>query len=421
MPHRSQPRHHRRLVSLVLTLCLAAGGLAVHGAPSAAAAPARAAERTAPGENGPLAFVVNSDIWYRSAEGAFHRVTSGRLSPRWDLEMSPDGRRIAFSIASTPGLWVVNLNGTGLRNVLAGYREVSGNSGYGPSWSPDGQRLVFTAFSMKTDNHELFTVAVDEGSSLERLTEFGVGSEAGPVWNPVPGSTEVAFVPCCSGRIRAIDVDTRAERWVSAPSDPPAWNLDWSPDGERLAVEAYSDGRLYTVARDGTDWVYLDPAYSRSLTRPSWSPDGTRIAAESLDSSRTTAIVTVDAEQGVPAGVTALTEDWGSVELAPAWGPECVAQCTGTELTARKKTRTSKVKVTGTLNPPVAVRVRVELVRLAGGRWRTVAAKKARVRDSGRYATTFPRPRKGRCGVLVEFRGTATHMPSWAAIPPFRC
>lgn len=421
-------RSDRPLLGAVLALVLLLAG-SVPAAAAGTAAPAAGSERrtgssaaAVPGENGPIAFVVNSDIWYRSADGTFHQVTHGRLKPNWDLEVSPDGRRIAFTIAATQGVWVVNLNGTGLRNVTAGYPDIQYVTGYNPSWDPAGERLVFSALSDTTDNFELYVVGVDEPDSLRRLTQFGVGSGAVPAWNPVPGSNEIAFVPCCSGRIRTIDAETLVERWLTGPDDHPAWDIDWSPDGQRLAVEAYTDGRLYTVGRDGTDWVYLDPAYSKGLYSPSWSPDGTTIAVEGLDAEQQMAVLTVDAQRGVPGGITALTEDWGDSEFAPDWGPACTWQCEGTELTAKKKMRKGKLKVSGVLLPGVTgQKVKVSLVRWHKGRWKKVDVNRPRTRAEGRWTATFKRPKKGTCGVLAEFGGSRTHMPSWEAIDPFRC
>jgi len=388
--------------------------------------PAAATHVPPPAVNGPVAFVVNSDIWYRSADGEYHQVTRGQLSPAWDLEISPDGRRIAFSIPARAGLWVVNLNGTNLRNVLAGYPELSGQRGYDPSWDPSGHRLVFTALSMRTGNHELYTVNADKASALRRLTDWGAGVTAVPAWSPVPGSNEIAYIPCqsiCDNRIKIIDAVTGEERFVSDPDAPPAVAIDWSPDGTRLAVEAFSDGRLYTVDADGTDWVALDPNYTRSLYAPSWSPDGTSIALYGLaPGTDSTAIHLVDAATGVRGGVTSLTGDWGASEFGPTWGPECVSQCIGTELSAKVAKHPAELKVTGALKPGVARQpLKVTLYQKTTRGWKPVAAKTPTTGANGTYAVSFDRPNARSCGVLVEFKGSAKHMPSFKAVPPFRC
>jgi hypothetical protein len=141
---------------------------------------------------------------------------------------------------------------------------------------------------------------------------------------------------------------------------------------------------------------------------------------EGLDSNGATAVLSLDPETGVPGGVTPLTGDWGDTEFAPEWGPQCEAQCIGTELTAKAK-RKARLKVSGAVVPGVAGSVKVTLVRATKRGWRTVDVSKVRSRAGGGYAASFARPSKGRCGVLVEFAGTKTHMPSYTAVPPFAC
>lgn len=412
----SRPRRwHRFAAGVVLALVAALA--------PALGTPAQADHDLPPAVNGPIAFVANHDIWYRDETGQYHQVTHGLTRPAWDLELSPDGRRIAFSHSTGAGLWVVNLNGTGMRNVLAGYKELGGQGGYDPSWDPSGHRLVFTAYSSKTGNHELYTVNADQPGTLKRLTRWGVGSEAVPVWNPTPGSNEVAFIQCCSGRIKTIDVKTLEERFVSAVGAHPAWNIDWSPDGTKLAVEAYTDGRLYTVDRDGTNWVYLDPDYMWSLTYPSWSPDGTTIAVQGLDPhTKELGILTVNATTGVRGGITSLTHEFGNVELAPTWGPVCQEQCIGTELTGKVLKKRGLLKVRGLLRPGVTgQRVEVTLLRKTKRGWRNVATRTPTTNAKGGYAASFERPKARTCGVFVEFQGSDDHMSSYKAIPPFRC
>jgi len=71
-------------------------------------------------------------------------------------------------------------------------------------------------------------------------------------------------------------------RRLAVPALMPGFNGSWSPDGERLAVEATVDGNtdIYAIGADGSGLLRLTTHPSPD-TRPVWSPDGTRIAFES--------------------------------------------------------------------------------------------------------------------------------------------
>jgi Tol biopolymer transport system component len=93
---------------------------------------------------------------------------------------SPQGNEILFS-AHVPDLqyastiWVVHSDGSGLRQIpvpgcggLLSSSTFIGCSG-GPSWSPDGKKIVFSRLVGATGQRDLYTVNVD-GSGLFQVT-----------------------------------------------------------------------------------------------------------------------------------------------------------------------------------------------------------------------------------------------------------
>jgi TolB protein len=82
------------------------------------------------------------DLFVLDADGSNHRLLVG--SPELDqaADWSPDGKRILFTRFNpdSPGssVWVVNVDGTGVRRLAAG---IAG------SWSPDGSRILYTKSS----------------------------------------------------------------------------------------------------------------------------------------------------------------------------------------------------------------------------------------------------------------------------------
>jgi dipeptidyl aminopeptidase/acylaminoacyl peptidase len=109
-------------------------------------------------------------------------------TPAW----SPDGSKIAFryglvnaayagSLGLSGGIWIVNANGTGLRQVTQ--LEPGTSWDYGPQWSPDGSRLVFFRADLARRADAVFTVNLD-GTGLFQVTPWELNAGDGPDWSP---------------------------------------------------------------------------------------------------------------------------------------------------------------------------------------------------------------------------------------------
>ena len=111
---------------------------------------------------------------------------AGAAEPTW----SPDGTQLAFrrwaDESDATEIWVVRLDGTGLRRVTTGLETARE-----PAWSPDGQWIAFTRTDGETDS--VFVIRPD-GGELRRVAE--AASE--PTWSP--DSQRLAFVSERDGR-----------------------------------------------------------------------------------------------------------------------------------------------------------------------------------------------------------------------------
>ncbi len=205
-------------------------------------------------------------------------------TPRW----SPDGARVAFSSnrahydgpardQGTPDtdLWVVNDDGRGLARIT---RDPANETD--PSWTADGQSLVFT--SDRDSRGDLYRLTLATGA-LTRLTTHYVGRALMP--SSSPDGTRLAFA-AQTLRVGAFwDFQVHVLSLQGAPRALSAeagscWP-NWSPDGQRLAhvrlppgapstLEVRSGPRLDAsrVLSAGDQWSYY----------PDWSPDGSRLA-----------------------------------------------------------------------------------------------------------------------------------------------
>ena len=210
-----------------------------------------------------------------------------------DLDLSPDGRFVAFSVKSVaPGkdgyrssLWLAPADGSAPARQLT----VGSKNDTTPRWSPDGSRLAFLS---------------DRGAVLQA---GGGGARAGKPEAPKEGGTQVWILPFADGG--------EARQLTDLPKD--VEGLDWSPDGRRLAVVSTADStepekkperkpedgpapdtRLIDTLSyqfNGAGFVHerftrlwlvdADSGAAELLTRgnhhdadPQWSPDGRQIA-----------------------------------------------------------------------------------------------------------------------------------------------
>jgi TolB protein len=104
-------------------------------------------------------FVVNAD------GTGLHRIASHMFGLHFPPSWSPDGRWILLS--DVTAIYVVHSDGTGLRRITLESVPRLRQPVY-PSWSPDGTRFVFVAWS-GADGSNIFTARTD-GTDVEQIT-----------------------------------------------------------------------------------------------------------------------------------------------------------------------------------------------------------------------------------------------------------
>jgi Tol biopolymer transport system component/tRNA A-37 threonylcarbamoyl transferase component Bud32 len=145
-----------------------------------------------------------------------------------------------------------------------------------PALSPDGKLVAYVA-EQESGRFDLF-VALVSGGRRVRLTD-DEAREAHPTFSP--DGQQIVFTrrrPDGGGPEVCIVAALGGEAFVVAPGSWPAW----SPDGRQLAfVQGYPGlPRLVTASVAGADLRVLLPADGvyQLLRHPSWSPDGREIA-----------------------------------------------------------------------------------------------------------------------------------------------
>ncbi len=193
--------------------------------------------------------------------------TTSPSDPVVNLSMSPDGRRLAFGRADT-SIRVMNIDGTGERQVLAGIRR------NGPMpWSPAGDELAYTSSG---DDGGVFIVNMTTDTA-RRLT---TGYAAAVAWS----RTGDRLVATLAGGVHVIDYGSGGFRLIGPGAD-----AMWSPDAASIAYgrvgpqegtpERPIQRTDILVARtdEASPRLVVEDTVGRVTSPVVWSPRGDRI------------------------------------------------------------------------------------------------------------------------------------------------
>lgn len=188
--------------------------------------------------------------------------SSKGISVTW----SPDGTKIAYS--GSGRLEIIDATNT---KIL---KTVQNNIGSDVAWSHDGKKIATTGRDS--------TIRIWDAATLEMLKTL-----IDPDW--IPGGELYRGVKWSSDNKRlATGTVDGFQIWDSETGkllynredDPKQYNLDWSPDGTKLATIAFGDENIHiqiwnvkTLQEIGE--THILSGYSDKIT---WSPDGTMLA-----------------------------------------------------------------------------------------------------------------------------------------------
>jgi Tol biopolymer transport system component len=213
-------------------------------------------------------------------------LTGWPYYPRW----SPDGERIYFRGAfdkeenKVPILYVPPEGGDPVEvPVRSERRLVSRVPGGGSNVSPDGKKIVFSAYQEPYNPKEgvdVWTIPLDGGPPT-RLTN-DESSEGYPCWSP--DGEWIAFVDHCEtseedfSAIYVVPAVGGEVRQITSEADSVGGGaIAFSPDGERIAF--FSDGSIKTIPVEGGEpEVLVGKVKSRRHSQLAYSPDGSKIA-----------------------------------------------------------------------------------------------------------------------------------------------
>jgi len=208
--------------------------------------------------------------------------------------------QLIFVRSTDSQIYRVNADGSGLTQLTTG-------GGHGPpAWSPDGNRIAFTAGDVYIMNAD--------GSNLKRRTPGPFYSVA---WSPdgrtlaLDGPSGGDSLNISTVSVDGDDVPMVLKTNAAAPS--------WSPDGKRIAygrgTAYYDPTQIYFMNADGSDPHRATPDSAGFNWGPAWSPDGNKISFTRC--TLTCGVYTVDLTSS---SVTAVSTASGSQDAR--WSPD---------------------------------------------------------------------------------------------------
>jgi len=306
------------------------------------------ASAVVPGANGRLVFsrqICSNEedpcweIVVANATDTEETVVAGPY-PRgvWDdhfvANWAPDGRSVIFmaDLGAGQAIWQVNADGSNFHKVFAAPaspgRAASGPETFlddGPAFTPDGRAIIFTRCCLRT-GYSLWRIDAD-GGNLRIVTREPIGAKSDAPSDNLPqvspDGRQITFhrnncqPDGCHGiRIASVDVAGGQFREIT-PEGLDAQIPNWSPGGDRIVFESFSDGGVdvWAVNRDGSGLTQL--TYDGFSLAPSYSPDGTKIIFDHRNEQGERDLFTTNPDG---TGITRVTHT-DAIERFPQWAP----------------------------------------------------------------------------------------------------
>jgi Tol biopolymer transport system component len=201
-----------------------------------------------------------ADAWHPSGIIGFNYIPVREMTWPWGL----DCMALYHQLTSLAGYWLMDADGSNQRRVLPARLGA-------PSWSPDGDWIVFYA-----GGHIYSMPFLGEGFDQSRIVHLACdGGSATPMWSP--DGTKIAFENWTSADgwcVYVVNPDGTGLRRIRRGAQYPAWN----PDGEHLiCISGHME--LCEVSIYDTSDVVFHTNYGGTviLRSPLYAPTGDRI------------------------------------------------------------------------------------------------------------------------------------------------
>ena len=199
--------------------------------------------------------------------------------------VSPDHTRVVYNVATSPSLYMANMDGTGVRQITSDRSKA-----VGAQWSPDGSELVYQQRPLDPNSvalGNLFIYDVRTARSTQ-ITNLDQSTRTGGWWFMAPSFMPTDRAPAI---LFQMPRGTNPQVWdlwsVPVSGGKPVIvqrNAGWGAmdaDG-RLAyatpvsAHTFDEGELFV--RNVQPATAPEPLVRGPIVKVGWSPDGTRVA-----------------------------------------------------------------------------------------------------------------------------------------------
>jgi dipeptidyl aminopeptidase/acylaminoacyl peptidase len=147
-----------------------------------------------------------------------------------------------------------------------------------PSWSPDGNRIVFLGLEKDQMKGGLFMISSD-GTGLTPIGPWERDHLFNPSWSPV-GNKVVAYGERKNFGLFLIDLNGDWAQRVQLTAQK-VEHASWSPDGNKIAYNVYNKDKsfssIWVMNADGTGKTQLTTSEDGFCAGPSFGYDGSKI------------------------------------------------------------------------------------------------------------------------------------------------
>jgi Tol biopolymer transport system component len=276
--------------------------------------PARTGAATSGSSGSRLVFTSASGgaLYVVDADGSNLRQIAGGVI---DPAVSPDGQQVAFTRwdgAEFGALHVMNIDGTGERAVIGESRQAKS-----PTWSPDGREIVFSFQhgGLRDPEEQCKTYDADDGIRVPERAQITKTH-----FNRANGTITICFVRYedLQWSLRRVNVQTG--EFEDLPVNLYSYNPAWDP---------FNPWRLVYSGERGLMQVDLNTGQQQPLTNdlrdtgPVFSPDGTRLALTYRQHDHWE-VYTLDLQTGERTRLTKppILADPQYNSASPAWSPD---------------------------------------------------------------------------------------------------